>query len=144
MQDNVMISIKTYQDIDGDCEPPIELQTHGRFGIINNKYYIIYNETELTGYPDTTTTIKVWEGNATVSRKGKFNMKLEYAEGEQRLCLYPTPYGDIATAIKTHEIDYEFKENSGRLRVEYSIDPDNENFYKNSLNVRIEPLPSKS
>lgn len=140
MQDNVMISIKTYQDLDGDCEPPIELQTHGRFGRINNKYYIIYEETELTGYPDTTTTIKVWDKNATVSRKGKFTMKLEYVKDEQRLCLYPTPYGSIAASIKTYDVDFDFRDNSGWLRVDYSIDPDNENLCRNSLNVKIEPL----
>lgn len=140
MQDNVLISIKTYQDIDGDCEPPIELQTQGRFGIINNKYYIIYEESDLTGFPDTTTTIKVWEGNAVVSRKGKFKMKIEYAEGERRLCLYPTPYGDVAASVQTHEVEFDFDEKGGRLRVDYSIDPDNETFCKNSLNIKVEPL----
>ena len=109
MQDNVMISIKTYQDLDGDCEPPIELQTHGRFGRINNKYYIIYEETELTGYPDTTTTIKVWDKSVTVTRKGKYNMKIDYITGEHNLCLYPTPYGDIGAAIKTFCVDYDFR-----------------------------------
>lgn len=141
MDNNVLISIKTYQDIDsGDVEEPIELQTVGKFGIINNKYYIVYNESEMTGFAGTTTTIKVWDKSVTVTRKGKYNMKIDYITGEHNLCLYPTPYGDIGAAIKTFCVDYDFKDKSGWLKVDYSIDADNENFCKNSLNVKIEPL----
>ncbi len=140
MDNNVLISIKTYQEIDGEKDEPIELQTQGRLGKIHDKYYIIYEESEMTGFPDTTTTIKVWENNVVVSRKGRFNMKLDYIKGERNLCLYPTPYGEIGAQINTLDVDFEFNENSGRLRVDYTIDADNENFCKNSLNIRIEPL----
>lgn len=140
MDNNVLISIKTYQDIDGDFEEPIELQTVGKFGRANNKHYIIYKESEMTGFADTTTTIKIWDGNVTVTRKGKFNMKIEYIKGTQRLCLYPTPYGEISASIKTFDVDFDFGENCGWLKVDYSVDADNENFHKNSLNVKVEPL----
>ena len=140
MDNNVLISIKTYQDIDGDNDEPIELQTQGRFGVINDKYYIIYDESEMTGFADTTTTIKVWEDNVTVTRKGKFNMKICYENGKQNLCLYPTPYGEIGASIKTFGVDFNFKDAEGSLRVDYTIDADNENYCKNSLNVRIQPL----
>lgn len=140
MDNNVLISIKTYQEIDGEKDEPIELQTPGRLGKIHDKYYIIYEESEMTGFPDTTTTIKVWENNVVVSRKGRFNMKLDYIKGERKLCLYPTPYGEIGAQINTLDVDFELNENSGRLRVDYTIDADNENFCKNSLNIRIEPL----
>lgn len=140
MDNNVLISIKTYQEIDGEKDEPIELQTLGRLGKIHDKYYIIYEESEMTGFPDTTTTIKVWENNVVVSRKGRFNMKLDYIKGERKLCLYPTPYGEIGAQINTLDVDFELNENSGRLRVDYTIDADNENFCKNSLNIRIEPL----
>lgn len=140
MDNNVMIKIKTYQDIDGEAEEPIELLTAGRFGIINDKYYIVYKESEMTGFADTTTTIKVWDKKVTVSRKGKYNMKIDYYEGERRLCLYPTPYGEIGALIKTFDVDYSFENNNGWLKVDYTIDADNENFCRNSLNVKIEPL----
>lgn len=142
MDNNVLISIKTYQDLDGAPEEPIELQTPGRFGVINNKYYIVYDESDMTGFADTTTTIKVWEDNVTVTRKGKFNMKICYENGKQNLCLYPTPYGEIAASIKTFDVNFNFNDRRGKLSVVYTIDADNENFCKNSLNVRIEPLNS--
>ncbi len=140
MDNNVLISIKTYQDIDGSVDEPIELQTPGRFGVINGKYYIVYDESEMTGFADTTTTIKVWEDNVIITRKGKYNMKLCYENGKKNLCLYPTPYGDIGALIQTFDVDFSFAERSGKLRVDYTIDADNENYCKNSLNVKIEPL----
>ncbi len=140
MDNNVLLSIKTYQDTDGKGDDPIELQTHGRFGQANGKYYIVYKESELTGYADTTTTIKVWQDNVVVTRRGKFNMQLRYVSGKTNLCLYPTPYGEICASIKTFDVKYNFDESGGRLKVDYSLDADNENFFKNSLNVKVEPL----
>ncbi len=140
MDDNVRISIKTYQDIDGDAEEPIELQTTGKFGVINDKYYIVYKESEMTGFADTTTTIKIWDESVTVTRKGKYNMKIDYIKGEHKLCLYPTPYGEIGASVKTFDVDYSFGDANGWLKVDYTIDADNENFCRNSLNVRVEPF----
>ena len=67
-----MICIKTLQESDGERLDPIELETPGKFGVINGKYYIKYEESEMTGFPDTTTTLKIWKDNVVVSRKGKF------------------------------------------------------------------------
>lgn len=144
MNDNIRIWIKTYQDIDNpEADKPIELETTGVFGVINNKYVIKYKESDLTGFPDTVTCIKIWDKNAVVSRSGKYDMTLKYAEGETNLCLYPTPYGSIGASIKTFSVDYDLKDRRGWIKVDYSIDTNNEDFLKNSLNIKIEPFESK-
>lgn len=143
MDDNVLIKIKTYQDIDGEGDEPIELETFGKFGEVNGKYYIIYKESELTGFANTTTTIKIWDGNVSVKRKGRFNMNLCYTKGEQNLCLYPTPYGKVAASVKTLDVDFDIKDGNGWVKVDYTLDPDNETFYKNSLNVKLESIDGK-
>lgn len=143
MDDNVLIKIKTYQDIDGEGDEPIELETFGKFGEVNGKYYIIYKESELTGFADTTTTIKIWDGNVSVKRKGRFNMNLCYTKGEQNLCLYPTPYGKVAASVKTLDVDFDIKDGNGWVKVDYTLDPDNETFYKNSLNVKLESIDGR-
>lgn len=140
MDNNVMIRIKTIQEADGEIQEPIELETPGIFGVINKKYYIKYQESEMTGFPDTVTTLKIWKDNVVVSRKGKFNMKIHYQRGEQNLCLYPTPYGEIGALISTSNVEYKFKENQGSLRVDYTLDADNENYIRNSLRVSVQPI----
>ncbi len=140
MENNVMIRIKTLQEADGESQDPIELETPGMFGIINQKYYIKYKESEMTGFPDTVTTLKIWKDNVIVTRKGRFNMQIHYQTGERKLCLYPTPYGEIGASIATSEIVFSFADREGNLRVDYTLDADNENFIKNSLRVSIQPI----
>ncbi len=140
MDNNVMIRIKTIQKADGETQEPIELETPGIFGVINKKYYIKYQESEMTGFPDTVTTLKIWQDNVVVTRKGRFNMKIHYQSGEQNLCLYPTPYGEIGALISTSNVEYKFKENKGSLQVDYTLDADNENYIRNSLRVSVQPI----
>lgn len=142
MKDNVLIKIKTYQDIEGSGDEPIELETTGRFGSINGKYYIMYDESELTGFADTSTMIKIWDKSVMVTRRGKHNMKISYTEGERNLCVYPTPYGSVGASIRTFDVSYDLdcETPGGSVRVDYTLDTDNENFYKNSLNIIVEPL----
>lgn len=136
MENNAVISIKTYQETDGEKDA-IELETPGKYALRGGKYYIVYDESPMTGFTDTTTTIKVAPGNVTVTRKGRHNMRMEYVQGERRLCMYPTPYGDIAVAVQTEAVDFCLDAAGGDLKVDYILDQDNVNFLKNSLRVRI-------
>lgn len=140
MENNVLISIKTLQRCDGEDLEPTELKTPGKLGRLNGKYYLIYEESEMTGFPDTTTTIKIWDDNVVVTRKGKFEMRFHYQLGEKNLCMYPTPYGSIGTAIATSKVEYDFCRLNGNLRVDYTLDTDNINFIENSLRVSVTPL----
>lgn len=140
MDNNVLISVKTIQHCDGEELEPIELQTPGKLGMLNQKYYLIYEESEMTGFPETTTTIKIWDKNVVVSRKGRFQMQLHYQEGEKNLCMYPTPYGNIGAAIETSKIAFGFKQLKGSLQVDYTLDADNTNFIENSLRISVTPL----
>ena len=142
MKDNVMIALKTVQTCGGERLDPVELQTPGIFGMLNNKYYIRYRESEITGYPDTTTTIKVWKDNVEVTRKGKFQAKFVYRTGERSLFQSSMPYGggSFVVAVDTSDITYSFSPKGGNLRVDYVMDADNENFVQNSLRVKVTPM----
>lgn len=140
MDNNVLIRVKTIQRCDGEELKPIELETPGKLGMLNDKYYLIYQESEMTGFPDTTTTIKIWDGNVEVKRKGRFSMELCYREGEKQLCMYPTPYGTIGAAISTSRVEFAFCQGAGHLRVDYILDADNRNFIENSLRIQVTPL----
>ncbi len=136
MENNAVIFIKTCLETDGDNDA-IELETTGRFAFRGGKYYIVYDESPATGFSDTTTTIKAAPKNVTVMRHGKASMKMEYIEGERRLCMYPTPYGNIAVEVQTTKIDFDLNEGGGTLKVDYLLDRDNINFSKNSLCIKV-------
>ncbi len=137
MKENAFITIRTDQEIDGEKET-ISLDTRGRYAVRNNKIYIIYDESAMTGYENTTTTIKVSGSGVSVSRKGRFASKMDYISGEKSLCYVNTPYGQVGAAVTTEKIDYDFGERGGTLNMDYLLDADNRNFIKNNMTVNVE------
>lgn len=136
LDNNAVISIRTRQELDGEGET-IELDTRGKYAIRNNKIYIIYKESELTGYENTTTTIKVTDGSVSVSRSGRYPSKMSYTLGETGLCMVNTPYGSIGAAVTTDKIDFDFKDSGGELKMDYILDPDNHTYIKNSMTINV-------
>ena len=136
MENNAVIKICTNQIISGEDEK-IELETPGKFAIRNNKVYIIYKESEMTGYEDTVTTIKISDGLVDVSRKGKYPSRMTYNLGERTLCLVDTPYGQIGASVETKDIRFNFDENGGNLSMNYIFDADNKNFINNEMEIKV-------
>ena len=138
MEENAMISLKTVQyAVDGE-EDTIELVTKGKFAQHDGKFYIIYQESEITGFDDTTTTIKISDGQVVLSRKGKFNSRMEFVKNEKRLCNYPTPYGNIPVAVNPVEINSDISlENGGSLKLEYILDIANKAYARNKLELNV-------
>lgn len=136
MENNAMISIRTKQELGGETEM-IELDTRGKFAIRNNKVYIIYKESEMTGYEGTTTTIKVAKDSVSVSRSGRYPSRMNYTLGETGLCIVDTPYGQIGAAVTTDKVEFNFGENGGELNMDYILDPDNHTYIKNSMTINV-------
>ncbi|MBR5155113.1 MAG: DUF1934 domain-containing protein [Clostridia bacterium] len=138
MKENAMISLKTLQNIDGDEEVnEIELQTQGKFAEKNGKFYIIYQESELTGFEDTTTTIKVSEDSVSMTRTGKYNSKMVFRRGEKCLCSYATPYGVIPVGVNPTLLESKMDDQGGKVNIEYILDIDNRDYLKNRLNLTV-------
>ncbi len=138
MEDNAMISLKTLQNVDGEDEVnEIELQTKGRFAEKNGKFYIIYEESELTGFEDSTTTIKVDDDAISMTRTGRYSSKMIFKKGEKRLCNYATPYGTIPVGVNPILLNSRLDENGGTVEIEYIMDIDNQDYFKNRLNLTV-------
>ncbi len=138
MKDNAMISLKTIQTAQENGEKnEFELQTKGKFAEKNGKFYIIYEESELTGFEETTTTIKVSENHVTLTRSGKYNSKMEFKKGEKCICSYETPYGIIPVVVNPILLENKLSNEGGSVQIEYLLDIDNREYLKNSLNLVV-------
>lgn len=138
MQENAKITLKTIQYAFDGNEDTIELVTKGTFAAREGKFYIIYEESEITGFEDTTTTIKISDEKITLSRRGKFNSKMEFIKDQKRLCNYPTPYGMIPVAVQPVEMTYKLDEKSGGdVNLEYILDISNKAYAKNKLALNV-------
>lgn len=137
MDNNALISLKTIQDINGGNDV-IELQTFGKFQEKNGKYYVIYEESELTGFDGSTTTIKIDDDVVTMIRRGNVNSKMTFKNGEKQLCTYDTPYGRMVVAVQPRDMRFNMKEDGGNLTIEYVLDVDNMPLAINSLKLDVE------
>lgn len=133
---DVIINIETNQkNSDGDNK--IELSTDGKLFYGGGKYYINYEESELTGFADSSTSIKAEGDIVTMTRRGRFRTKMVFKVGEKNLSYYDTAYGTIGMVVEARRVKNELSPSGGRLEIDYSLDYDNSELIKNFLKVDV-------
>lgn len=123
---DVVITIVSRQNFDG-CEPDqIDLITTGRLYAKNGKYYISYDESELTGMEGSRTTVKVEPKSKqiTMTRTGTYPSQMMFAECERRVGLYNTDMGQVAISTHTTQLTSTIDENGGAIAIDYTIEID--------------------
>ncbi len=139
MKENAKISIITLSEpVDGSEADKFELETLGSFYEKNGKYYIVYEETELTGFKNTTTTVKIGEDSVLLMRHGGVESRMEFVLNKKRLCNYNTPYGAIPVATELSEFSHSLWEKGGKAKIRYCLDFNNEKFAVNTLDITVE------
>ena len=122
MEENYLITIKGTMEQRGDTDT-VELMTRGSLVHKDGAYYIVYKETETTGYEGCTTTVKVAEDARKVSmlRFGKQSSQLIIEKGTRHLCHYET---------------------GGRLKFSSTLDSGAESFIsRNLVDITVDKLP---
>lgn len=135
-RDAVITVCGLQQNEDGDTEP-ITVVTPGHFYRQNGAYYVIYEESELTGLTGTRTMVKVLEDTVAVTRVGEYPSQLTFQNGRRHLSLYHTEYGDLAVAVTTRAITCDLTLEGGNLDVEYAVEIDNQPVGVNHLKVEV-------
>jgi uncharacterized beta-barrel protein YwiB (DUF1934 family) len=125
MSKNVWLSIVSIQRINGGEEERVTLMTAGRLYRRNGKFYISYEESELTGLEDTRTTIKLEPGQVTMIRTGAYPSQMIFAEHIRHVGLYHTFLGAMTISIYTSHIENTVDEDGGLLVIDYVSDMEN-------------------
>ena len=123
---DVVITIVSEQNFDGMEPDRIDLITTGRLYAKNGKYYISYEESELTGMEGSRTTVKVepQTGRVTMTRTGTYPSQIMFSENERKVGLYNADMGDIAVSTHTNEVKSSIDENGGALSIDYTVEID--------------------
>lgn len=134
MDENYLIKIKGTMEQDGQSDS-IELMTRGSYVHREGAFYIIYKESEATGFSGSTTTVKVSEDARRVAmlRYGKNASQLIIEKGTRHLCHYETGYGALSLGVAADEIAHELGDDGGRLQFSYTLDSGNEDFISRNL-----------
>ncbi len=134
----VVISVKGFQYIDGD-EGVIELKTTGKYGVKNNKQYIIYEEIEETG-AKTETMIKVSPTETVMQRSGAVDSRMVVEVGKRHSSLYSTPAGSLVLDIYGESIKSTLTENGGTLSLIYSLNMNASPVGKNRIEITVKEV----
>lgn len=146
MEEKYLITIKGTMEQDGKSDT-VELMTRGSLVHKDGAYYIIYKETEATGYEGCTTTVKVADDARKVSmlRFGKVPSQLIIEKGTRHLCHYETGYGAISLGVAADVIEHQLSDQGGKLNFSYTLDSGVENFIsRNLVAITVDPLPEQS
>lgn len=124
LKKDVIITIASKQNFEG-CEPDnINLITAGRLYRRNGKYFISYEESELTGMEGTRTTLKLEDRQVTMTRTGTHPAQMLFAEHKRHVGLYQTEVGSLAVSTHTSQLINNIGENGGSLSIDYTVEID--------------------
>ena len=125
MKKDVWLTISSQQQFAGCDEENIDLQTAATLYERGGKYYIAYEESELTGLEGTKTTVKLDGNTVSLVRTGTCPSELLFAEGQRHVGLYQTEYGALTISTHTKQLQNSIDENGGELTIDYTIEVDN-------------------
>ncbi len=140
MKKDIIISIRgvfTDQEEEND---DLELVTSGRYYERKGKKYIVYEESEVTGFKEGTQTMLKIDGNiVTMSRSGieGGNTFMVFENGKTHMGHYETPYGSFTVSTFTDKMKVDIGETEGDIRIDYFVDIDNVPQSANSLSMSI-------
>ena len=125
MEKDVYIDIKSTQSAE-DEKDTTELFTYGRLkrgrGKDRNKYKLIYDETEATGFQGTVTLDVSGNDMIMMNRSGDALSNLVIERGKKHHCHYGTPFGDFMVGVTADEIRSELDDSGGNIYLKYTID----------------------
>lgn len=120
INENAIIKVVAKHFQNGESDN-VELITDGSFYMKGNKFYILYKENEEMGMADCSVTIVVDGDTVTMRRRGGYELKLNYREGESESVVYYMPFGEINMTQSTKKVSHSLDENGGCIKITYDL-----------------------
>lgn len=131
------IDIKMKQVLDKVDKDNIEFTTEGKFYEKNGKYYIMYDETEVTGMEGCKTTIKIDGHKVYMKRTGSSNSDFEFEKNKTYHSFYRTPYGIFDMTVKTEKLVIAINEDKAKIQIKYDLDIKDLVKSKNDISIEV-------
>lgn len=135
---NVMLKIKGKQTNTEGEENIIELITEGKLYNKNGSYYLVYDETEISGMEGSTTTLKIQGHKISMKRFGNNSSSLIFEKGQKHRTEYMTAYGDMSLEVMTENVDVNISETGkGNIDLLYKLNLSDNMTSNNHLTIDI-------
>ncbi|MDW7675478.1 MAG: DUF1934 domain-containing protein [Bacillota bacterium] len=140
MKREVLVKVKGTQTNDLGEQDTIEFITEGSFFVKEQGYYIVYNESILSGMEGTTTSLKIEPQKVTLNRMGTSELKQTFEEGVFNSGFYITPYGTMQLAVIPSKVEVDLTDAGGSINLEYELKTGREKISDNQLLISVQSL----
>ncbi len=140
MHKEVLVTVKGTQTNEFGEKDTIELITKGNYYYKNSSYYIVYNESELSGLEGATTSLKAESARVTLNRMGSAEMKQIFEEGVHNEGMYITSCGSIEMRVLPRKVEVRLDHSGGSIDLGYDIEMDREKLGYNELSITVKEL----
>ena len=141
---DVLITIHSIQNIDGqDCDGP-EFITQGTYEYAPDGARFSYMESALTGLDGTLTDFHIKPEEVILSRRGTVNAQMVFRRGEKQKFRYQTDFGALSMGLNTHRLECSMDEHGSDMEIEYDLHFNQSYLSRNRfiINVREKELKS--
>ncbi len=118
--ENAIITVTSKQFADGEADS-FEFITNGTYYQRGSKFYIFYNESAEMEMSNCNIMIIAEDGKVTMRRKGEFELKFTYIEGETEDVIYYMPFGEMNMTQITESIKCDLTDRGGVLILNYRL-----------------------
>lgn len=122
MKKSVRLRITALQRDESGQDETISLESEGIYGDNGKFKYVSYEETELSGLPGTTTTVRIYPDRCVLTRTGSFMQRIEYIPGQETHAGYETPAGILPVKVVTKTLDDRLTDDGGKFRLVYEVE----------------------
>lgn len=138
---DITIKINGKNNYPGEDEcDEIDIVTEGKIYKKDNSIYLVYEETDIAGFENCKTTIKISGDKVKMKRFAKDSVptEMEFTKGKRFTSKYITPYGPLDMEILTYNLDNTINENgTGRLKLDYGISLNGELDGRNIIDITL-------
>ena len=137
MQKQVLITVNsTIDDPSGESDK-MSFITEGILSKEDNDFIESYEESEITGLEGTTTTLRVGEKSVILVRHGSVDSLMLFEVGKTHQTDYDTSHGSITLGITAKNLDVDFNESGGNIKVDYVLEYNRAYGGKNTIDVNV-------
>ena len=138
---DIMLKI-TGKQFSGDIsEDQMEFITEGKLYEKGDSTYLIYDESEFSGFPGCKTTLKLTGDCIRMKRIGSevgFGMEFIFEKGKRFYSKYHTPYGNLDMEVLTNDVVNNLTEEGfGDINIDYHVSLNGMAEGRNRLKIEV-------
>jgi uncharacterized beta-barrel protein YwiB (DUF1934 family) len=136
----VLVTVRGTRTDDAGERDTIELVTRGNYYYKNKSYYIVYDESEISGMEGTTTSLKAERDRVTLNRMGTSGLRQVFEEGVINEAMYITSCGSMDMKVLPRRVKVELDDSGGSINLGYDLELGSARLGFNELSITVKEL----